>query len=382
LWELDDHAQCPVLGVCLPIGALRRIVRKASAGAASDDDYELHCEAVAASKQRTRLAEAVHKELERRYALDVGRAAQAKTVAALTAWWQEAATSKHLAGALWAVLTHPRCTPELERRALGEVHMLQHQVGMATRVDAARVDALMDENAVLARELAAAQQRSTRQAAEQARLIEQLQATVVRLRGELAGRETLLAQAKEQLRELEDAAPQLRSRFELARENQLLLERVHELQRSLLRWQQQAERECRAAKAMAESEPSDPGAPAVNAAVPAPARVTLRNRAVLCVGGRAASVPFYRQLVERSGARFMHHDGGDENSTAQLDATLAAADLVICQTGCISHGAYWRVKDHCKRTGKQCLFVESPSRAGLERALAAANPSPARKDDE
>jgi hypothetical protein len=65
----------------------------------------------------------------------------------------------------------------------------------------------------------------------------------------------------------------------------------------------------------------------------------------------------------------MNHDGGDEDSAAKLDSTLAAADLVICQTGCISHDAYWRVKDHCKRTGKRCVFVDTPSRAGLERAL-------------
>ena len=43
---------------------------------------------------------------------------------------------------------------------------------------------------------------------------------------------------------------------------------------------------------------------------------------------------------------------------------------MICQTGCVSHNAYWRVKDHCKRTGKRCVFVETPSAAGLQRALA------------
>jgi len=93
---------------------------------------------------------------------------------------------------------------------------------------------------------------------------------------------------------------------------------------------------------------------------------------VLCVGGRLASVPIYRHVVERVGGRFLHHDGGDEDSPQRLDATLAAADLVICQTGCISHGAYWRVKEHCKRTGKRCLFVEVPSRQAIEQALSRA----------
>jgi hypothetical protein len=103
----------------------------------------------------------------------------------------------------------------------------------------------------------------------------------------------------------------------------------------------------------------------------------LDDRAVLCVGGRPASVPVYRYLIERTGGRFLHHDGGEEDNPAKLDATLAAADLVICQTGCISHNAYWRVKDHCKRTGKRCVFVESPSTAGLKRALVALAPEAA-----
>jgi hypothetical protein len=363
LWELDDHAHCPVLGVCLPIGALRRTVDKALGGNAVADDYELHRGAVAQSKQRSQVAEALQKALEQ-------RAAKAKTTDALTVWWQEAAASKQVAGALWAVLTHPRCTSDLERRVLGDVHMLQHQVGMASRVDAARLEMLIDENAVLARELAAAQQRCARHAAAQSRLTEQHQATIVRLRGELAGRETLLAQERERLQALEDAAPGLARRFELTRENRHLLEQVHELQRSVLRWRQEAERQERRAEA-ATAELALPGeAAADRGADSLRARVTLHDRAVLCVGGRLGSVPFYRRIIEGTGGRFLHHDGGDEDSTARLESTLAAADLVICQTGCISHDAYWRVKDHCKRTGKRCVFVQTPSRAGLVRALA------------
>jgi hypothetical protein len=101
---------------------------------------------------------------------------------------------------------------------------------------------------------------------------------------------------------------------------------------------------------------------------------TLHEQSVLCVGGRPASVPIYRDLVEQTGGEFLHHDGGQEESVAQLESTLAAADLVICQTGCISHDAYWRVKNHCKRTGKPCVFVDTPSSAGLKRALVALVP--------
>ena len=95
----------------------------------------------------------------------------------------------------------------------------------------------------------------------------------------------------------------------------------------------------------------------------------LQDKTVLCVGGRSGNVTDYRSIIERIGGRFVHHDGGLEDNLGQLDANLAAADLVICQTGCISHKAYWRVKDHCKRTGKRCVFVDNPSVSALARTL-------------
>ena len=43
-----------------------------------------------------------------------------------------------------------------------------------------------------------------------------------------------------------------------------------------------------------------------------------------------------------------------------LEERLVEADLVICQTGCLSHQAYWRVQDHCRRHNKTCVLVEQP----------------------
>ena len=372
LWDLDGHAHCPVVGVCMPMAALRRLVDKVVGSAAVADDYEMHCGVVAECKHRTRMAEAVQKELDRRFQLSIRRAARYKCTEALAAWWHEASAGKDLAGAFWATLTHPRCTPGLEHQVLGEVHMLQHQVGMATRVALERFEALIDENAVLARELAGAQARSMRQTAAHAQGAEAAEAALMRLRAQAIGRETEIAHLNERFAALEAAAPDLRTRFDLARECHAHTDRIQELQRALLRAQQDAERQSRRADDATADASALRRAKAANspaAAGLAAASDAFSDRAILCVGGRPASVPGYRQLIERTGGRFLHHDGGEEDNASRLDATLAAADLVICQTGCVSHDAYWRVKDHCKRTGKRCVFVETPSRRALERAL-------------
>ncbi|CAN5223489.1 DUF2325 domain-containing protein [soil metagenome] len=380
LWELDGHAHCPVVGVCLPIAALRRVVDKVLGGQAVADDYELHCGAITECKRRSPIAEAMQKELDRRCAPALRQAASAKTTESLGDWWRQASHGNDVPGALWATLTHARCTPGLEHQVLGEVHMLQHQLGSARRLDQGRFDAMLQETTTLRQELIALQQRHQRHTAEQARLNERLQEQLMRARADLIGRDTVIAGLREELATLEASVPGLKSRIELSRHGQRQNERLVDLERALMQSQQEAERQRRRADeatAALDANRADGDAAAAEsamAALPEPAPPQLTDCAVLCVGGRPASVPLYRHIVERTGGHFLHHDGGEEQSTAQLDATLGAADLVICQTGCISHDAYWRVKDHCKRHGKPCVFVEKPGSASLKRALAELRP--------
>lgn len=377
LWELDSRAHCPVVGVCLPIAVLRSVVEKTFRGKNIDKDYDLHSGAVGECKSRTKLADDMQRELEQRYALTVRQAARIKTTEALTVWWRDV-SQKDLAGPLWATLTHPRCSLELRDRVLGEVHMLQHQVGAGQRADLKHTASLLDENAVLARELGGAQQRNTQLAGENAGRMKLLQGQIMQLRADVITRDTRLATLQQQLRTLEEAVPDLACRHMQAAELQLQADRIHALERTLLLSQQECERRGRRIDAqVAELACRVPQADSINQpAITCDTQTSpLEDRAVLCVGGRTASVPLYRHIIEGTGGRFMHHDGGEEESVAKLDAALAAADLVICQTGCISHNAYWRTKDHCKRTGKQCLFVENTGTGSLKRALSELQPA-------
>ncbi|WP_157270708.1 DUF2325 domain-containing protein [Azohydromonas aeria] len=384
LWELGATAFCPVIGVCLPIAALRSLVEKVLRAPAPASDYELHCCTINECKQRTPVAERLHKELDARYALAVRQAAACKSTEALAQWWAlQRRAGDQLPGALWAVLTHPRCDTPCADAVLADVHMLQHQVGAAQRVDLARHAELQAQHAALQRESALLQERCAQALTDKRALIERQAAELVRLRAELIGRDTVIAGLCEQFKALEASVPGLRTRVEQAAQITAQLARIQTLERQASHWQQRAAelqqwrqaQEERLAQGTAAGTPPAPGAEAdIEAAQ------LLREKSVLCVGGRSGSVPIYRRLIERTGGRFLHHDGGEEDSSAQLDVNLAAADLVICQTGCISHDAYWRVKDHCKRHGKQCVFVEKPSAASLARELRAIRVVPAARD--
>ena len=162
---------------------------------------------------------------------------------------------------------------------------------------------LSQEFLALCRQLGEAQTRCSEVVATQAAELERLQREVVRLHAAVIVRDTRLEQAHAALEDARQAQPPgLPLRKEMARHIRMLAERVATLSRECLRWRLQA----------AVQEVSEP------AAHPMPAH----------------------------------------QPPHALDESLAAADLVICQTGCISHDDYWRVQDHCRRTGKPCILVD------------------------
>lgn len=212
-------------------------------------------------------------------------------------------------------------------------------------------NSLHREHAALLVAYGQAQARCSRLLSAQAQRIQCLEAEVFKLRAAVIQRDTALAWAREDRAALEGAIPGLPRRVALARRVAQLMERVQNLMRERLAWQDRA--------AQARARPLDSAAePQVPAAVIAAA--TLREKSVLCVGEDAMALMLTRKVVEMAGGRYLGHCGGESTDGDTLEASLVAADLVICQTGCVSHGAYWRVKDHCTRTGKQCVLVDKP----------------------
>lgn len=62
-------------------------------------------------------------------------------------------------------------------------------------------------------------------------------------------------------------------------------------------------------------------------------------------------------IVKDTELMFLRHD-----MAALLDASHDAADLVICQTGCVSHDHHWLADDgRCRRTGQPCVLQATPA---------------------
>lgn len=204
------------------------------------------------------------------------------------------------------------------------------------------MQSLPQEFLALCRQLGDAQKRCSATVSAQAAQIVALQTQVVRLRAEVIVRDTRLALAQDELAQIKVAHPSLPRRRAMARHISVLVDRIAGLSRECLRWRLAAQ------------------------AKVAPAQAAEPPRGHPARAGGVANHPPQRWAVDRTASTGLR-DGS-------LDANLAAADLVICQTGCISHDEYWRVQDHCRRTGKPCILVDQPLAVREAEALAAIQP--------
>jgi len=354
---------------------LRTLMHKVMHLPRDTSDFVLHTTAVGACETRTVLADLLHKTLEKRYAAVIRRFAATKTAEGVRRLWLEAvASGMELPGALWAAWTHPACDSLLEHDIYGDIHMIQHQVGTGARADLKALQALRAENAELRRQIDTLRQDAEAARNEKASETRALGERLTELRAEQAGRDACIARLSADLAKLRDSLPELRQRQALARRAEDAEARASAL---TAQCREQAETLERLRRRVDELENTAP-LPAASLPSAQPHAMSTRETAVesldgkcvLCVGGRSGAMDAYRDAVERQGGRFLHHDGGLEESLHRIDGALAAADLVICQAGCISHNAYWRVKEQCKRTGKPCLFVKRGGISSFGRILA------------
>lgn len=232
---------------------------------------------------------------------------------------------------------------------------------------------VLDEHRALLAEYGRAQRRCSRDLAAQARRIDGLQAEVVRLRARAIVAETALAYALEDRRVQEEALPGLPRRRALARQVEGLTHRLQGLMREVLHWQWRA-----GARDVPADGAAGPGMAVATAAKSAGMRAQA-PKSVVCIarGPRGALVaqPFGgadASASARDAAATAQDAATMPDDPAAFEASLRAADFVICQTGCVGHDDYWRVQDHCRRTGKPCVLVDQPQVVHVMRGLARA----------
>lgn len=393
LWEIDTRLHCSVVGTCLTMGDLRRIETRLKIEPLKDGtDFQVHGNFVIWASRPGPVAKQMHTLLERRYAAAIRRFAAATDAKTLASWWAASLDDGDVPGPYWALLTHPLSGVDLVMRAFGQVHMLSHLVGAATRADIRRLVALEAETERVTEALASARRRLAEQERGVQRMLlahaEEMRAMAAKAAAaEAFCRRLETAEARIAAFERGDVVRQLRAACEASeaalaaarREAHLLqgeLSRVaialeNERQRTahLSETSRALATECDAMESLLSQCLAQPDGPEQAPDHTKALAIDLGGRRIGYVGGRSSVVPHLRALVERAGGLFIHHDGGLEPRTARLEGAIGQCDAVFCPVDCVSHDACVRVKRTCRQRSKAFVPLRGGSLSSFVAAL-------------
>ena len=372
LWELDEAYHCPIIGTCIDARELQRLADKLAFGDGNGQPFTLHVKAVGHCRKRGPIAEALQKFLDRKYADWIQQFSSLQGSNALLQTWKECLDNGDVAGPLWAAFTHRLSGAALRQVLFSDMHMLSHQVGATQSADKRRLARLETENAQLRQMSDISESRHQRHTGELRQQIAELEQKLQDIQQHwqiaqhrlqrLAQFESgqVLIDMGQQLLLQQEANQQMRCTLQ---KQQQQLQQQTDLHRQL-RQSQQRERQLHAERnALERLLPNS----VVTSEDCANCSQALRN--ILYVGGRSAMASHYRQLAERIGIRLIHHDGGQEEALSRLPEMIQSVDAVLCPTDCISHSAYYQLKQHCKRNGTPCLFFRGAGVSSLAAAM-------------
>jgi hypothetical protein len=376
LWDFATHLHCSIIGTCLSTAELRHILIKLGRKeAATASEHDLHASGVLVAGQRQDGGKLLHKALDRRHRVSINQFDRAKSAEEVRAAWKESMERGDIPGAYWAALSHPATNDALLREVFADVHMLSHLVGAANRADIRRLRQLESANAEFETKVRQQQQQLHDAVVSRDATIQALRRTleerfvqdpssdprsyaepasgvygdfIADLKRRLATVEARYERLAQELKECRSSLDAERiAHAETKKRDTELQQELEQVEASLARFTE------------------------IDRPVQEPQR--LASLTLLYVGGRQAQIEHLRAFAERSGALFLHHDGGIEERGRLLQGLISRADAVVFPVDCISHAAMSLVKRSCRQSGKPFLPLRG---AGLAPFCAALN-SPA-----
>jgi len=374
IWELAETLHCSIVGTCLSTADLRHVlVRLGVPGAAAADEHELHVLGVTLASRREAGAKMLQKALDRRHELAIKQYARPKTDETLRQLWEESVRQGDIPGAYWAILSHPLSGPAIIKKAFQDVHMLSHLVGAANRADIRRLRQLEQEHRALTETLHRQQQLLRDGFTSRDQTIRRLNESLARRLRHPTEESPANSESVEEAETFTEVIAALSKKLEQeTSRRQRLEQRMQTMSAELLHARadiRAAQRERDALQReleLIEGRVVDLLQPVTS---DCSTRIDLAGSTLLYVGGRANQVPALKALVERTGARFLHHDGGIEHNSTLLPGLISRADRVLFPTDCVSHDAMAIIKRICGQLKKQYEPLRTASLSNLLVAL-------------
>lgn len=379
IWELDHIYHCAVIGTCLTMDEVMKLLRSFNINLKENSAYDIHTTIVTLLSYPDYRSKKVQSYLNKKFKIALHKTRK-MNASELRTEWKRVIDSGELIATFWAVISHPSTNKQMKRDFYGDIHMQSHMSGASCRVDLRRLKQLERERKKYNTEILTEQAKYRKVQSDNVGIqsytqqkdeiisdlnnqvaalsnanvqltilkgveeIDQLRSQIERLNNKIKFQVDELAISKNKNSQYQQLVADLNEKIEV--NEQIIIEYKSETDHlQYVLSQNKLEEKCLFKKQ------------------------GLCGQCVLYVGGKANLIPYYRELVEAKSGVFLHHDGGIEKSTQDLSQSLNRADLVVFPSDCISHDAYWKIKKTCKKQQKPYEYLKSPGLHSLSNVL-------------
>lgn len=379
LWQLDHNYHCAVIGTCLTMAEVKKLLNSFHVDCKRINAYDIHTTIVTMIAYNDFRSKKVQNYLDKKFSTVIQKTKK-MDAQELRTEWKSVLNTGDLVGTFWAVMSHPLTDEKMKRDFYGDIHMLSHLSGASNRVDLKRLSQLEKERIGISKEINFEQSRTNKLTADNLCL----NTKVKNLKDKSTGLTHQIAALEKSNTKLMDS--------QNVKEHQLLNQQVEKLKKTIIAQEneirkqqsnktqldnlvtqlkhQQLRNESEISIYQEEAEYLQYLLSQQNKHDDCQFKKQgLCGRCVLYVGGKKNLIPHYRELVEEKAGVFLHHDGGQEKNTQALSQMLTRADVVIFPSDCISHEAYWKIKRSCKKQQKPFEYLNSPGLYSLSSML-------------
>jgi hypothetical protein len=374
IWDINPSLKCPVIGSCLSIDEHRKILKRAGVNVKRKRPYELHKDIMEHLGYSNKVSDKVNSLLKHKYRDETEKMIKMDE-SELRCLWETELKTGNIGHVLYHISSRSKLSDDFLSEVFGEAHMLSHTNTINVMETKQDLQKYIDKSVRLEEQLKAEKEKGKvvkkelklleKSVAEKAELLDKALQNPIRKilkssrEDELAKENQLL---KEKIRELEgenyNISGELRrterekrslqiKSFELENGSQELSAELNQLIEYVTSFVNCKENNC------------DESCPEFN----------LCAKRILVVGGITKMKHHYRNLIESSGGLFDYHDGYMKNGNHNLEARVKRSDLVICPVNCNSHNACLKVKQLCNKHNKDIKMLNSSSISAFSSAL-------------
>ncbi|MCK5829305.1 MAG: DUF2325 domain-containing protein [Methylococcales bacterium] len=379
LWKLDHNYHCAVIGTCLTLAEVKKLLHSLQIDFSQCNTYEIHTTIVTMISYNDYRSKKIQSYLDKKFSTIIQKTKK-MNIQSLKEEWKNVLNTGDLVGTFWAIMSHPNTNSDMKKDFYGDIHMLSHLSGASNRVNLKRLNQLERERVELIRDASFKQTKNYRQKADNLHLkktINILESKNMELKHQLFA----IQKDNIELKQLQNTKNHhlLKLQLEkLTRKNNVQAREIKKQQRS----REQSDNLVAQLKKQQLTNVSEISIYKEEANYLQYLltqnkksdycqfkKQDLCGQCVLYVGGKKNLIPHYRELIEENAGVFLHHDGGLEKNTQDLAQLLSRADIVLFPSDCISHDAYWKIKRSCKKQQKQYEYLNSPGLCSLSSVL-------------